>query len=57
MSMEVTSTYSGYATGTYDSSIKKNTAAKSNNKIGKKVLAMLCIFVRYNLLVYIILKI
>ncbi len=23
MSMEVTSTYSGYATGTYDSSIKK----------------------------------
>ena len=31
MSMEVTSTYSGYATGTYDSSIKKNTAAKSNN--------------------------
>ena len=33
------------------------TAAKSNNKIGKKVLAMLCIFVRYNLLVYIILKV
>lgn len=28
MSMEVTSTYSGYATGTYDSSIKKKYCSK-----------------------------
>lgn len=31
MSMEVTSTYSGYIAGTYDSSIKKNSVTKSNN--------------------------
>ncbi len=30
MSMEVTSIYSGYTTGTYDSAIKKNTATKSD---------------------------
>jgi hypothetical protein len=31
MSMEVTSNYSGYTTGTYDTTVKKNTAAKSDN--------------------------
>jgi hypothetical protein len=31
MSMEVTSNYSGYTTGTYDITVKKNTAAKSDN--------------------------
>jgi hypothetical protein len=31
MSMEVTSNYGGYTTGTYDTTVKKNTAAKSDN--------------------------
>jgi hypothetical protein len=31
MSMEVTSNYGGYATGAYDTTVKNNTAAKSDN--------------------------
>jgi hypothetical protein len=31
MSMEVTSNYGGYTTGTYNTTVKKNTAAKSDN--------------------------
>jgi hypothetical protein len=31
MSMEVTSNYGGYATGTYDTTVKNNTVAKSDN--------------------------
>jgi hypothetical protein len=29
--MEVTSNYGGYTTGTYDTTVKNNTAAKSDN--------------------------